>query len=118
MPFKQPAPSLSRHELNPSTTIAVHGPWSHMHHIRNDQGVPNLSSHRQDPQLVALGMAIRRIRQASNISQEKLALTAELDRSYVGRVERGDNNVAVLTLSRVAAALGVTMSELLIEAGL
>lgn len=89
-----------------------------MHHIRNDQGVPNLSSHRQDPQLVALGMAIRRIRQASNISQEKLALTAELDRSYVGRVERGDNNVAVLTLSRVAAALGVTMSQLLVEAGL
>lgn len=89
-----------------------------MHHIRNDHGVPNLSSHRQDPQLVALGMAIRRIRQAGNISQEKLALTAELDRSYVGRVERGDNNVAVLTLSRVAAALGVTMSELLIEAGL
>jgi transcriptional regulator with XRE-family HTH domain len=89
-----------------------------MHHIHNHQGVPNLSSHRQDPQLVALGMAIRRIRQASKISQEKLALTAELDRSYVGRVERGDNNVAVLTLSRVAAALGVTMSELLIAAGL
>ncbi|BEP55607.1 hypothetical protein GmRootV118_28510 [Variovorax sp. V118] len=89
-----------------------------MHHIHNHQGVPNLSSHRQDPQLVALGMAIRRIRQANKISQEKLALTAELDRSYFGRVERGDNNVAVLTLSRVAAALGVTMSELLIEAGL
>ena len=89
-----------------------------MHHIRNHQGVPNLSSHRQDPQLIALGKAIRKIRQASKISQEKLALTAELDRSYVGRVERGDNNVAVLTLSRIADALGVTISQLLIEAGL
>lgn len=89
-----------------------------MHHIRNDQRVPNLSSHRQDPQLVALGMAIRRVRQANKISQEKLALTAELDRSYVGRVERGDNNVAMLTLSRIAAALGVSISALLIEAGL
>jgi ribosome-binding protein aMBF1 (putative translation factor) len=85
---------------------------------RNDQGVPNLSSRRQDPQLVALGMAIRRIRRANKISQEKLALTAELDRSYVGRVERGDNNVAMLTLSRIALALGVSMSQLLIEAGL
>lgn len=89
-----------------------------MHHIDNDQGVPNLSSHRQDPQLVALGMAIRRIRQANEISQEKLALMAELDRSYMGRVERGDNNVAMLTLSRIATALGVTMSQLLAEAGL
>ena len=89
-----------------------------MHHIHNHQGVPNLSSHRQDPQLVALGMAIRRIRQASKISQEKLALTAELDRSYVGRVERGDNNVAVLTLLKISNALGVTMTELMAEARL
>lgn len=52
---------------------------------------------------------------ASKLPQEKLALTAELDRSYVGRVE-GGNNVAVLTFSHVAAALGITMSKLLIEA--
>ncbi|MDR0779859.1 MAG: helix-turn-helix domain-containing protein [Pseudomonadales bacterium] len=89
-----------------------------MPQIRNHQEVPNLSSHRQDPLLVALGMAIRRIRQKRKISQETLALTADLDRSYVGQVERGDNNVAMLTLSRIAAALGVSVSDLLIEAGL
>lgn len=87
---------------------------SYQHHMR----VPNLSSRRQDAQLLALGSAIRRIRTSKNISQEKLALNAELDRSYVGRVERGDNNVAVLTLSRLAAALDVSMSELLSSAGL
>lgn len=80
--------------------------------------MPNLSRHRQDPLLVQLGAAIRRIRTAKDISQEKLALTAELDRSYVGRVERGDNNVAILTLSRIASALGVSLVELLHEADL
>lgn len=80
--------------------------------------MPNLSRNRQDPILVALGEAIRHIRLSKNISQEKLALLAEVDRSYVGRVERGDNNVAVLTLSRLAGALDISISELMQEAGL
>lgn len=80
--------------------------------------MPNLSRSRQDPALVALGEAIRRIRLSKDISQEKLALLAEVDRSYVGRVERGDNNVAVLTLSRLAGALDISISELMQEAGL
>jgi transcriptional regulator with XRE-family HTH domain len=80
--------------------------------------MPNLSRNRQNPALIALGEAIRRIRQEQEMSQEKLALLAEVDRSYVGRVERGDNNVAVLTLKRLADALGVTMTELMAEAQL
>lgn len=80
--------------------------------------MPNLSSNRQDPSLVALGEAIRRIRLSKNLSQEKLALLAEVDRSYVGRVERGDNNVAILTLSKLALALDVTLEELMQEANL
>jgi len=68
--------------------------------------------------LIALGTAIRRIRIENDISQEKLALLAEVDRSYVGRVERGDNNVAVLTLSRLTNALGISMQELMAQAGL
>ena len=80
--------------------------------------MPNLSKNRQDPTLVALGEAIRRIRLSKGISQEKLALLAEVDRSYVGRVERGDNNVAVLTLFRLAGALDISISKLMQEAGL
>jgi transcriptional regulator with XRE-family HTH domain len=68
--------------------------------------------------LVALGEAVRRARLARDISQERLALLSEVDRSYMGRVERGDNNVAVLTLVRIAAALEITVSELMAEAGL
>lgn len=89
-----------------------------MHSIHDDPGVPNLSSQRQNPQLVALGNAIKRIRLENKISQEKLALRAELDRSYMGRVERGDNNVALLTLLKIANALDVKMSVLLDAADL
>jgi len=80
--------------------------------------VPNLSKNRQDPTLVALGEAMKRVRLSKGITQEKLALLAEVDRSYVGRIERGDNNVAMLTLARLASALGVSLAELMSEAGL
>lgn len=80
--------------------------------------MPNLSSKRQHRILVALGRAIRETRISKSISQEKLALIAEVDRSYVGRIERGDNNVAILTLAKLAAALDMNMSKLLQRAGL
>ena len=82
------------------------------------QSVPNLSTRRQDPALVSLGDAIRAMRISKDISQEGLALLAGVDRSYVGRVERGDNNVAVLTLIKIAHAMNVTVAELMMEAAL
>lgn len=84
----------------------------------NHGEVPNLSRKRQHRALVALGQAIREARSSKGISQEKLALLAEVDRSYVGRIERGDNNVAVLTLARLADALDVTVARLMQRAGL
>ena len=75
--------------------------------------MPNLSKSRQHPALLALGVAIRKVRQSKSISQEKLALLAEVDRSYVGRVERGDNNVAILTLLKLASALDVNLEKLM-----
>jgi transcriptional regulator with XRE-family HTH domain len=53
------------------------------------------------------------MRIAKGISQESLALLAEVDRSYVGRIERGDNNVAILTLAKIAKALGTSVAKLL-----
>lgn len=80
--------------------------------------MPNLSSNRQDPVLVKLGMTIRRIRLSKGISQENLALMAEVDRSYVGRIERGDNNVAILTLSKLTNSLNISLAKLMQEAKL
>jgi len=78
--------------------------------------MPNLSKNRQDPVLLSLGGAIRRIRLSQNLTQEKLALLAGVDRTYVGQVERGDNNVAILTLARLANALEISVSQLIQEA--
>ena len=80
--------------------------------------VPNRNRHARDPILVALGAAIRRVRLARSVSQERLALIAEVDRSYMGRIERGDNAVAVLTPVKLAAALDTTAANLLEQAGL
>jgi transcriptional regulator with XRE-family HTH domain len=56
------------------------------------------------------------MRVSKGISQEALALMAEVDRSYLGRVERGDNNVAILTLVKIAAALETTVADLVVAA--
>lgn len=60
-----------------------------------------------------LATNIRTLRQAKGISQEKLAEIADLHRTYVGSVERGERNVTLSTLEVLAAALGVSVPELL-----
>lgn len=80
--------------------------------------MPNLSQNRQSAELVALGRAIKKCRLEKKVSQENLALAAGVDRSYLGRVERGDNNAAALTLIKISAALGMTLAELATEAHL
>lgn len=52
------------------------------------------------------------------MSQEALSLAADVDVSYVGRVERGDNNVAILTLLKLTTALGTSLEELAASARL
>ncbi len=76
------------------------------------------AKHQRDALLVALGDTTRRIRISKGISQEELALLAEVDRSYMGRVERGENNAAMLTLARIARGLGISIAKLMKEAGL
>jgi transcriptional regulator with XRE-family HTH domain len=62
-----------------------------------------------------IGWNLRRLRVAKGLSQERLAFEAEIDRSYVGRVERGTENVTVATLEAFAKVLSVSVSELFAE---
>lgn len=66
--------------------------------------------------LVALGLAIRSLRERKAVSQEAFALEAGLHRTYIGAIERGERNIGVLTLRTLALGLGVALSELLREA--
>lgn len=63
--------------------------------------------------LVKLGQAIRQVRLEKGISQEELAALCNLHRTYVGGVERGDRNIGVINLVKIAAALEVSSSYLL-----
>lgn len=69
----------------------------------------------QDAFLKKLGQHIREARGKRNISQESLALEADLDRSYVGGVERGERNITVFNLAKIASALKVSLGDLLKE---
>jgi transcriptional regulator with XRE-family HTH domain len=69
-------------------------------------------------QLVALGIAVRLIRKEHGLSQEALADHAGIDRSHMGRIERGQRNVSLQNVFKVAAALGCRPSELFARAGL
>lgn len=68
--------------------------------------------------LVRLGMVVRAHRAALGLSQEALADAAEIDRSHMGKIERGERNVTFLNILRIAKALGRKPSVLLAEAGL
>ena len=63
--------------------------------------------------LVKLGRRVRQLRERSGVSQEELAHRADLDRTYIGGVERGERNLGALNLLRIATALGVSASVLL-----
>jgi transcriptional regulator with XRE-family HTH domain len=60
-----------------------------------------------------VGRNVRRIRVAKGIAQERLAIDAGVDRSYLGGVERGEENPTIDILDRIAATLAVPLAELL-----
>jgi len=64
---------------------------------------------------VSLGLAVRQLREAHGWSQEALAEKAQLNRSYVGEVERGKTIPSLITLDKLASALGLKVSDLLLH---
>jgi len=58
------------------------------------------------------GNRVRELRYAAGLTQEELADKAELDRSYVGSVERGERNLSLENVCRLAEAIGVSPAEL------
>jgi transcriptional regulator with XRE-family HTH domain len=61
----------------------------------------------------SFGTNLRREREAKGLSQEALAHQAGLHRTYVGSVERGERNVSIDNIERLARALGVTPADLM-----
>lgn len=61
---------------------------------------------------VQFGRRVREMREGLDLSQEELAERAGLHRNYIGGIERGERNVAILNVVRLAEGLGVTLAEL------
>jgi transcriptional regulator with XRE-family HTH domain len=66
----------------------------------------------RDPRTL-LGNRVRELRLAKELSQEKLAELADLHRNFVGAIERGQKNVGLVSLVKLAHALSVKPSALL-----
>ena len=66
-----------------------------------------------DALLRRFGGRVRELRTRRKLSQENLALEAGLDRSYMGGVERGERNVSLINIGKIAKALRVPLHTLL-----
>ena len=66
---------------------------------------------------IAIGEVLRNKRQALDISQEQFAELVSLSKNYVGNIERGEYEVAISALDRIATALRTKASEIIREAG-
>lgn len=70
------------------------------------RGVPSTARQR-------FAQAIKRLRQEQGLSQEELAERAELHRNYIGSVERGERNVGIDNMERIAQALNTELVEMI-----
>ena len=75
---------------------------------------PNILGEIVDP-VAVFGHAIRRLRKTAGLTQEQLALAAEIERNFVSLIERGISQPTVRTVFRLALALETTPSEIFKE---
>lgn len=61
---------------------------------------------------VAFGQRVRLLRKRGNLSQEQLAFKSGLDRTYIGGVERGERNISIINVEKIARALDVSSKDL------
>lgn len=73
--------------------------------------VDSTSKFNKDPNVVAFGNRLREIRKAKGISQENLSLIANIDRSYMGRLERGEINPTLTKICQLSEALEIDVVD-------
>ena len=67
---------------------------------------------KQDYQII-FGESLRKLRVQADFSQEELAERAGIDRSYLGGIERGEHNLALINIIKIAKALNLSPHRLL-----
>lgn len=67
----------------------------------------------KEEELLKLGQRIRNIRESQGLTQYELAEKSNVDRNYIGMLERGERNPSYLSLQKVAGGLGIPVKQLL-----
>lgn len=62
---------------------------------------------------IKFGCRVRELRIAQGLSQEVLAQKTGLHRTYIGGIERGERNVSLVNIFKIAQALGITIADLM-----
>jgi len=62
-----------------------------------------------------IGARIRYLRKREGLSQEKLALKAEMDRTYIASVESGERNISIVNIYKISTALNISLKEFFSE---
>lgn len=73
---------------------------------------------QKHPALIKIGRKIRELRKAKGFSQESFADEAGLDRTYMGGIERGERNIAIINIIRIAKALKVEPGSCFLQFGI
>lgn len=61
----------------------------------------------------AFGLKVQQLRRETEMSQEKFALSIDMDRTYLASVEAGKRNISLCNIEKIAKGLNITISELL-----
>lgn len=59
------------------------------------------------------GNRVRKLRKSKGLSQEELGYKANLHRTYIGMIERAEKNVTLTSISKIASAFNISISELM-----
>lgn len=70
---------------------------------------------RKNTVQVSFGAAVRKCRKSKGWSQEKFAEQCDLHRTYIGGIERGERNVSLVNIKKIADSLGVSTRKLFEE---
>ena len=100
--------SLCRRAICPFRLLLIYAP----HRSWNDCPRNDILRDVKNQKLALLGQSIRRLREEKNLSQEKFAGLAGIDRAYYGGIERGERNVAAINIMKIAEALEAEVGKL------
>ena len=86
----------------------TYNPWCYRH-----CQVLNASMTKRVDILIRFGKRVRKLRKEQGYSQENFAYACELDRTYVGGIERGERNLSLRNIERIADTLEISLADLM-----